>query len=131
MMPAHVVAYLVDLGRLDADGVTRRARLTRCRRCGAMVFAGLDHDKVALAVRVDPTPLSPVGELSALLTGRVTYELSRGDGYRIDERRAGHIGKPTKADVVAEHACGANPLPDTRSRLKVAQRRDEDAPCPY
>lgn len=135
-MPAHVVAHLIAVGRIDSDGVSRSAHASRCA-CGEMTFVGLDHDKCAMTVRVDASPLARAGEVEALLTGRSTYELAHtGRGYRIDPRRAAHIrkrpaGSLRSADVVAEHRCTTDPLTSTATRILTRQERSQDERCPF
>lgn len=137
-MPPHVVAHLIATGRIDADGISRRAHATRCRSCGATVFIGLDDDKVAATARVDLVPLTPLGEVEVLLSGRRTYDLEyTSRGYRIDPRFAAHIkrapaGSLAGVDVVAEHRCGAKAPSGGQSRVRSAQRPSQpDEPCPF
>lgn len=139
-MPAHIVSHLIATGRVELDGATRRARVTSCRSCNAVVLAGLDHDKSAILVRVDPLPLAPAGELGALLTNRTTYRLTRGgEGYRIDWRSSLHIrskpaGSLTNADVVAEHKCSAILPANCYMESRIPNRainKELDAICPF
>lgn len=97
------------------DGVRRAARAAACRRCGVSVMRGLDADLAAAAVAVDVQPLSPAGELAALLAGRRTYALTWVAGrarYEIDVRFPDMIefrppGTVFNSDVVAGHVCHA------------------------
>lgn len=100
------------------DGVRRAARAAACRRCGVSVMRGLDADMAAAAVAVDVQPLSPAGELAALLAGRRTYALTWVAGrarYEIDVRFPDMIefrppGSVFNSDVVAGHVCHAPAL---------------------
>ena len=87
----------------------RRARSERCPGCGATVLHGLDGDRAARVVTVDPTPLTNAGELAALARKQRTYTLSWcGDGYEIDLRDQFHIaGTPAERHgrVVTDHRC--------------------------
>lgn len=69
---------------------------------------GLDDNRCALYVAVDPAPLTAAGEFLALAAGRPTYELTwRGDRYEIDHRDQWRIrGRPPEAvHAVAAHRC--------------------------
>lgn len=74
---------------------------------------GLDADRAAWAVAVDVYPLSPAGELAALLAGRRTYTLMWIAGlgrYEIDFRYPENIrhslpGSKPNCDVVVAHSC--------------------------
>lgn len=80
---------------------------------------GLDADAAAAAVTVDVAPLSPAGELAALVSGRTTYALTWIPGrgrYEIDIRFPDMIehqspGTVMNSDVVAKHVCHAPALP--------------------
>lgn len=137
-MPAHLVRHLIEIGRLDADGISRRAHARRCRECGAVVMAGLDHDSCAMPVYADPVPLTPIGEVEVLLAGRRTYDLAyTSRGYRLDPRSAGHIrrapaGTAPGVDVVAGHRCGARPPSNGQSQILAAYRPSESVEeCPF
>lgn len=136
-MPDHVVRHLITQGRLDSDGVGRRARLRACRRCGQFTATGLDHDRVAMRAIVDLAPLNPAGELVALLTGRRTYLLGfENNAYRIDIRwpesiAARPAGTLRNCDVVAEHKCNAKQLAHIESRIELVTLRNEAVECPF
>lgn len=109
-MPDWLRRHLEASGHLSPDGVTRAARTTHCRRCGAVVMRGLDGDKAAFPATVDPEPLTALGEVLALLAGRGTYELRWvGHRYELDARDQWQIqGRPpAEIHAVAEHACGS------------------------
>lgn len=89
--------------------MNRRACPT-IHRCGATVLTGLDNDLAALVARVDPEPLTALGEVQALTAGRTTYALR---GQALDRRDRWSIpGHPPShaLPVHAEHRCG-EPLP--------------------
>lgn len=138
-MPDHVLAHLIRIGRLDDDGISRRAHARLCRACGAVTMAGLDDDKVAVTARVDPVPLSPLGEAQVLMSGRRTYALEyTSRGYRLDPRTAAHIrrapaGSVPGIDVVGEHRCGAPAAPSAQSQVRApyAAPGPADGPPPF
>jgi hypothetical protein len=103
---------LEPLGLWNADGISRRARARHCRKCGALVMAGLDADVLAAPVLCDIQPLTPLGEIAALFEGIRTVSITwEGNRFVIDDRDQWRIaGKPAgtapNSDVVTEHVCG-------------------------
>lgn len=107
--------------KLEAEGYTtggvgRRVQARTCRTCHAPVLAGADGDVCGRVRQVDPDPLDKVGEALAVLTGRYTVALWRTrDRYELEARDQWSIaGSPppqARFDVLAEHVCGAPPLP--------------------
>jgi hypothetical protein len=97
------------LKRARDDGTAHRAVTLRlCPRCRAPVLTGLDAEWCAISTQCDPTPLTPLGEAVALLSGRQTYTLTPGRNRKeLDYRDEWRIAKPTKNPVLAEHKCGA------------------------
>jgi hypothetical protein len=96
-----------------ADPIRRKAHLTRCK-CGEHILVGLDDNVAALSARADIYPLSNLGEVEALRSGRWTYWLRD----RMLDRRGqfdirGHAA--STITVVAEHRCG-EPIPATWRR---------------
>jgi len=89
--------------------MNRHAQPVRCR-CGQPLLVGLDGDLAALVARVDPEPLTALGEVQALTARRATYALR---GQALDRRDRWSIpGHPPShaLPVHAEHRCG-QPLP--------------------
>ena len=136
-MPDHVVAHLVATGVLTPDGTTRRATPRPCPRCRRLVIVGLDDDRCAMTATVDPQPLTPAGELSALLTGRPTYTLTpqrnaytlnRRDQFAIAAKPAGTL---RNADVVAAHECGAPELDAAPTRIPPPMKQRTNTDCPF
>jgi hypothetical protein len=88
---------------MSAHLITTVAQETDCPRCGAAILAAVAE---GLHARVDPTPLTPDGEILALAVGRWTYthtsvgELVRRDYGRITANP--HLRGPTLPD----HRCG-------------------------
>jgi hypothetical protein len=99
MIPAWLEAAVGD--------VWRSARLRRCARCQAPILAGLDATMAAVAVRADPTPLTPLGEAAALLGGRATFDLSDVAGRKeLTYRYCDQISGLRRYPVLAAHECG-------------------------
>lgn len=78
-------------------------------RCRMATLAGLDRDRAALVVHVEPYPISPVGEVAALRDGRATYQVAP---WGLLQRTAHHIRQTPAGQrtVLAKHRCG-EPLP--------------------
>lgn len=116
--------------RLDTKG-GRGVRCGRCRDCRAPILTGLDGDTCAFVARVDCTPLTPLGEVLALLQDGVrTYELrTPGQAFARLVRRDFHAirSRPAETgrfDVLADHRCHAA-VPEVAvavTRLAVAPR---------
>jgi hypothetical protein len=83
--------------------ITTKTRVTT-HRCGRIVFDAIVE---GLPVHADPTPLTPIGELAALLAGRRTYDLARRELWHRDRWRICRREHP----VVADHRCGIPPPP--------------------
>lgn len=116
----HLVDALIRTGRLTETGLSRRARPRPCPRCGTWTIAGLDADRCALEAHCDPTPLTALGEVIALASGRRTLELVRTRGrLELEQRWADHIADQpagtTRGDVLATHLCH-QPIPSAWTR---------------
>jgi hypothetical protein len=111
-------------------GVARAARSTSCGRCRSPVMVGLDDDMCALSAVVDVYPLSPAGEVVALMSGRRTYSLTWAGGrYEIDRRDSYRIegmapGDRSNVDVVVNHECGT-PKFQSLSTIDRGRKREE------
>lgn len=116
-MPDWLRTQLEVAGRLDTDGVARKAKSTHCKACGSCVLTGLDSDRCALVATVDPWPVDAYGELSALLTGRATYSLF---GLELVWRDASAV-RTRPCPVLVEHRCGA-PIPATNAPAGIPPR---------
>lgn len=81
-----------------------------CPRCGRQVLAGLSNGgrAAALDVQLDPLELTPLGELDALHSGRLTWTVHHtGDVFArstltIEQRPAGQTWRQA---VHADHVC--------------------------
>lgn len=111
-MPTWLQEHLEIRGLWDSDGTTRVARARRCRTCREYTLVGLDSDHCALPVAVDADPLSPAGEVAALLAGQTTYSLRDLAGrLELDRRthfeiRGDAARESVRHDVLARHVCG-------------------------
>jgi hypothetical protein len=85
-----------------------KAAKQRCA-CGQTILSGLDADRAAFTVEVDPQHLSDSGELLAVIFGRKTYSLNIGHVLR--RRDQWHLRNPSNRPVLAEHLCG-EPIPE-------------------
>lgn len=125
-IPTWLRRHLAETGTM-IEGVTRRARIHTCRKCGAAVLRGFTEEPCSIATTCDPLPLSNLGEAMALLQGRMTFDLARRAGrLELDLREQDHIqGSPpespgwyrARSDVVAAHRCHSEPLPTIESRI--------------
>lgn len=138
MIPAWLQRHLEQTDRWDADGIRRAASNSRCRDCRAPILTGLDADRVALVARCDPQPVSPIGEVIALATGRPTYNLSYTAGrLQIDHRDQWRIASRhrDRGHVLAEHRCHS-PLPTDTDQTEqptptLAAFVTDDGPLPF
>lgn len=109
--PDWLRAHLESRGLWDSDGYSRATKARRCR-CHEYVLAGLDSDRCALPVAVDPDPLSRLGEAVALLAERPTYSLRILSGrLELDHRnhfeiRGEVVRDNLRHDVLVRHTCG-------------------------
>lgn len=104
--PAGVPAWILAQ---RAGEAFRSAGLTRCTHCRAAILYGLDADLCALSVRADPTPLTLLGEVLALMDGRATYSLVTADGRKLlDIRDEWMIAGTRRWPVLPAHKCGAS-----------------------
>lgn len=124
-----IVERLIRSGAMTETGLTRRARPRPCPTCGTWTVCGLDADTLALEARCDVTPLTALGEVLVLATGRRTVELIHTRGrLQLEQRWADHIeGRPAGGlpglspyDVLAEHRCG-QPIPPAYAAQTVHQ----------
>lgn len=80
-MPEHVTRKLVADGTMTTDRVTTTPRVRHCRTCGVAVIAALADDgprTPGIRVHLDYRPLTPLGELQALVLGLTTYHVTAG-----------------------------------------------------
>ena len=134
--------YLEDRGLWDTDGCTRAARCRCCRICREYVLIGLNADRCAFPVAVDPDPLSHLGEAAALIAERATYSLRFLSGrleldYRTHFEIRGEASRDDlRLDVLATHVCGQPSLGrapglGTASRIAPAVVSDSAIEPPF
>ena len=111
LMDAHRSGQITDEQLLAAPtGTSRTPRIRVHPTCHQPILAGLDANRCALSVAVDPYPLTPAGEVWALQSGRRTYALMWGALERRDAWTIpGHPPSPG-LPVLAEHVC-ESPIP--------------------
>ncbi|HEX8627081.1 MAG TPA: hypothetical protein VF755_02790 [Catenuloplanes sp.] len=103
--------------------ITRRVGLRRCPRCPALLLTGVTE---GVPVHVDPVPVTAAGELAAVLSGRATYTLARGELVHRDGDRD-HLGDP----VLIAHRCGHPVPPEHRKPLPAPPLVAEHTEPPY
>lgn len=96
---------------------------------------GLDAERCAGDVSVDPHPLSALGELQALLDGVKTYELHWRGRYEIDYRDDFSIAGRTpgslhNVDVVAAHRCDRTQVHTLTSAITLVHKETRHGDVP-
>ncbi|MDN3356061.1 hypothetical protein [Actinomadura sp. DC4] len=81
------------------------AVLAGCPRCRCLVIRALDEAVCAFDVRLDPEPLAEIGELNALLAGRMSYDLIPIAGHHEIAARDQWRIRNRKYPVLATHRC--------------------------
>ena len=90
--------------------MSRAAKPSRCPDCGRATLRGLDGDRCALDVVVEPDPVpGHRGELACVVLGRPTYELDM-HGRLHRRTPAAVVHGPVRTALVA-HDCGQPPPP--------------------
>ena len=80
-MDTRTQQLLIGKGVMDTQRVTARPTTRHCRTCRQVVLVALADDGPQVAgvrVTLDPRPLTPYGELQALMAGRLTYHHTGG-----------------------------------------------------
>lgn len=96
-----------------------------CGRCRAPVLGGWFD---ALEIRYDDAPLTPIGELYALLQGLRTFQLCEPHVYRRRADMIRTVPTPALGIVVREHGCG-KPLTDAEIKT-IEKAVDYSNPLP-
>lgn len=81
------------------------ATLVGCPRCRCLVIRALDAPVCAFDIRLDPEPLTQLEELTALLSGRMTYDLIHIAGHHEIAYRDQWRMKSRRNPVLATHRC--------------------------
>ena len=89
--------------------VTEPAKLITCPRCGQYTIHALSG---GILVKANPEPLSVSQEITALLTGKRTYDLIPfGLHFYLEYRSAGRMESDRLHVVVATHTCQPTTTP--------------------
>ena len=105
-------------GAVTGRRTSNKAQVRRCRKCGAVILAGLDAPMCAVDVDLDPTPLKRDQQKAAALIGRRVYDIDMGGA--ISYRESDHIQKYWPAGGTSrfvQHLCGAA-VPVDNSKVK-------------
>jgi hypothetical protein len=132
-LPTWLRQHLVDVGKLDTDGISRRVKARTCRHCHTPILTGLDASLAAMPARTQPHPVSPLGEALALAAGAPTYDLiPAAHRYELEYRDDGRIAAARRWPVVAAHRCWVQwpedphpPMPPRYARAAAGDR------CPF
>lgn len=109
LMPPKKKAPAAPSTRIRWTGFAQRhPTKSTCRSCGAAILAGI-HD--GFDIQLNPTPLTPIGEVEQLLLGHTTYELTDDSLGRRTTSRI-RRGPPWIGDLVTEHHCGQTIRPE-------------------
>ncbi|MGH3381871.1 MAG: hypothetical protein ACRDP6_44800 [Actinoallomurus sp.] len=81
------------------------AVITACARCRCVLIHALDAPVAAFEIRLDPEPLTEIGELTALLSGQTTYDLIPVWGHHEIAYRDQWRMRKRKYPVLATHRC--------------------------
>lgn len=95
--PAQAVAVAKKL-----EVTRRQAKPATCRRCGANILIGDDHDRASLIATVNAAPVTHLEEVVAILQGSGSYDLDHGNLYY---REPWHTAKPSIHSVHITHEC--------------------------
>ena len=122
--------------RLGKPSRRRGAKGTQCIVCHRPILVGMSEDVAAQLALVDPIPLSPLGEMLALIDGRKSYQLGKYDeGLALWERDrwaiAGHAAGPDWI-ILTDHKCESTAkFPSVEIPLSASQKgsvEDDDPP---
>ena len=104
-----------------------RVKESQCKECGRLLYVGTIKGE---PTRIDRTPLTPRGELAALVKGCKTFQQDYGGNmYR---RTAFHISQPTPrySLLMAEHADCQTIWAATHINMQPRFPRQPDE-CPF
>lgn len=128
-MDTWLQRHLIDTGAItERNRLTRTPRPRTCPICRRRLLASQDMGR---EIWCDPDPISALGEVAAIATGRATYtraagELSLRHPTRITYRSA------DDEPVHAQHVCG-QPQPPPNPRYATPARATDHTtePPPY
>jgi hypothetical protein len=131
-IPAWLTRHLEATGKADTDHVKRRVQAGTCHGCQAPILTGLDAARAGYPSRVQPTPVSPLGEALAVAAGVPTYDLTdAGDRYELELRDPHTIPARRRWPVLAAHRCGVDWPTDPAPLIPVRHRSEPADVCPF
>lgn len=99
-------SYLLSTGALNADGISRKARASRCSTCNRRTLTGLDADRAAGVAEVDSQEIDRIGEVLAVVRGLPTFTLRRiGGRWELDHRMPIEMHNERRWPVYPSHRC--------------------------
>lgn len=100
--------------------ITTKIIAATCR-CGQIILTGYAE---GLPARVDPHPINASGHISAVISGRWCYALTKTGLVHLDSDR---VGSPTiRGPILATHRCG-NPIrPEHLHHTEIPQTSDHE-----
>jgi hypothetical protein len=107
------------------------AAIVGCPRCRCLVIHALDAPVAAFDVRLDPEPLTEIGELTALLSGRMTYDLIPVWGHHELAYRDQWRMRHRKHPVLATHRCPGRIPATTRIQPSTTKGDRNDKRPPF
>lgn len=115
--------------------ITTGLKKGNCNKCGAPILIGYEGGN---PIRLDPSPISPLGEAAAIVGGYATFDIndeSQLFGRMANWRSARKIklGWPADRQVLASHACGRRWPTECRAAAKPLELAQDvaDTPCPF
>ena len=124
---------VADLQEWLGPATSRSLHARRCKECRSLIATGVDEEVAAFGVAVDPTSLTALGEVEAILAGLRCYTITRPAAQSVRATRRSRWLTPTSRihDVWPEHRCGQLHLHTTTSRLERRRPTDPNDPCPF
>jgi hypothetical protein len=107
------------------------AVIAGCPRCRCLVIRALDAPVAAFDIRLDPEPLTEIGELTALLDGRMTYDLLPIAGHHEIANRDQWRMRQRKHPVLATHKCPGRIPANTRIQTSTTKGDRYDQRPPF
>lgn len=99
-------SFLLSTGALNADGISRKARASRCGTCNRRTLTGLDAERAAGVAVVDSQEIDRIGELLAVVRGLPTFTLRRiGGRWELDHRMPIEMHSDRPWPVYPAHRC--------------------------
>lgn len=132
-MDTRTQQLLVGKGVIDRDRVTARPTTRHCKTCRRVVLVALADDGpdvVGIRATLDPRPLTPLGELQALMAGLATYAHT-GGGIIWRDPASIKRSDATVRNVHHAHACNSPPVEYRATQAKNEQLRTDPTTIPF